>query len=331
MIWLTEMSMATNIDGLEICGGYAMKRDLRVAFTLVELLVVIAIIGVLVAMLLAAVQAAREAGRRAQCSSNLRQIGIALANYEDTFKRLPPGAIWEPSNNINRGSVLVHILPFVEQSQLFQAFDFRALDTDDEVFPGTSTLIASTPVNVYRCPSDDGPEFYYGNIAVHTYAASRGPTDVYTNASCPCPNPWQALSMAPLDDPVNFAGPFTRVGTTIRSADVHDGLSNTIFFGEVRPRCSQHAQNGWANTNDGNGYCSTLIPINYDTCQPNSPDTCHQSCNWTTEVGFKSAHPNGAQFLLGDGSAHFINDTIDHVVYQALGAKNDGRATPATY
>ena len=309
-----------------------MKKRSNRAFTLVELLVVIAIIGMLVALLLPAVQAAREAGRRAQCTSNLKQIGIALAGYEGACRQLPPGAIWDPTNNINRGSALVHILPYVEQNQLFQAFNFNALDTDDEVFPGTSTLIASTPVNVYRCPSDDGEPFYWGNLAVHTYAASRGPTDVFNNLACSCPNPWQSLSMAPLDDPTNFAGPFTRVGATIRSADVLDGLSNTIFFGELRPRCSQHAQNGWANTNDGNGYCTTLIPINYDTCQPNSLDPCHQSCNWTTEVGFKSAHPGGAQFLLGDGSARFVNETIDHAfVYQALGAKRDGRVVPATY
>lgn len=309
-----------------------MKNRSHRAFTLVELLVVIAVIGILVALLLPAVQAAREAGRRVKCTNNLKQIGIALANYEDTFKRLPPGAIWDPSNNINRGSALVHILPFVEQIQLFQAFDFNALDTDDEVMPGTGVLIASNLVSVYHCPSDDGPLYYWGNIAVHTYAASRGPTDVYNNVNCSCPNPWQSLSMAPLDDPVTFAGPFTRVGSTIRSSDVRDGLSNTIFFGEVRPRCSQHAQNGWAHTNDGNGYCTTLVPINYDTCQPSTANPCNQSCNWTTEVGFKSAHPNGAQFLLGDGSARFINETIDHaIVYQSLGAKDDGRAVPANY
>lgn len=309
-----------------------MKKASYRGFTLVELLVVIAIIGMLVALLLPAVQAAREAGRRAQCSSNLKQIGLALAHYEDTFKRLPPGAIWDAKNNINRGSALVHILPFIEQNQLFQAFDFSVSSTDDALVPGTGTMIASTPVSVYRCPSDDGPEFYYTNIAAHTYSASRGPTDVFNNVSCSCPNPWQSLSMAPLDDPANFAGPFTRVGSTIRSSEVLDGLSNTIFFGEVRPLCSQHAQNGWANTNDGNGYCTTLIPINYDTCQPSTSNPCNQPCNWTTEVGFKSAHPNGAQFLLGDGSARFINETIDHaMVYQALGAKSDGRAVPATY
>lgn len=304
----------------------------RQAFTLVELLVVIAIIGMLVALLLPAVQAAREAGRRSHCANNLKQIGLALAGYEGSFRQLPPGAFWDPNNNIYRGSALVHILPFVEQVQLFQAFNFNTLSTDNETIPGTNTLIGSTPIPVYLCPSNDGPPTYWGGLAIHTYAASRGPTDVYNNVNCPCPNGWQALSMAPLDDPNNFAGPFTRVGATARLADVRDGLSNTIFFGEVRPRCSEHAQNGWANTNDGNGYCTTLIPINYDSCNPTAASACNQPCNWTTEVGFKSAHPNGAQFLLGDGSTRFINDTIDHAfVYQALGAKNDGRTVPANF
>lgn len=302
-----------------------MASTTRRGFTLVELLVVIAIIGMLVALLLPAVQAAREAGRRAQCTSNLKQIGIALANYEDTFKTLPPGAFWQPSQNISRGPVLVSLLPFVEQGPLYQAFNFNSPSTDGALLPGTSETVASVPVSIYRCPSDDSAATYYGRVP-HNYSASRGPSDVFNNVNCSCPNPWQSLSMAPLDDPNLFAGPFTRVGASARWRDVTDGLSNTIFFGEVRPRCSEHARNGWAITNDGNGYCTTLIPINFDTCNDSSPDPCHRSCNWTTEVGFKSAHPGGAQFLLGDGSARFIHETIDHpLVYQALGAKNDGR------
>ncbi len=302
-----------------------MANKPRHGFTLVELLVVIAIIGVLIALLLPAVQAAREAARRAQCHSNLKQIGLALTNYEDSFKQLPPGAFWQPSLGVNRGSILVQLLPFVEQVQLYQAFDFRSANTDGALMPGTTNVLAATPIPVYRCPSDDSAATYYGR-AVHNYSASRGPTDVFNNASCSCPNPWQSLSLAPLDDPSNFAGPFTRVGVSVRLQEVKDGLSNTIFFGEVRPACSEHARNGWSITNDGNGYCTTLIPINYDTCDDNSPDPCHRSCNWTTEVGFKSAHPGGSQFLLGDGSARFIRETIDHAaVYQPLGGKSDGR------
>jgi hypothetical protein len=106
---------------------------------------------------------------------------------------------------------------------------------------------------------------------------------------------------------------------------VTDGLSKTIFFGEVRPRCSQHAQNGWTSSNDGNGYCSKLIPINFDTCNDNSPDFCHRSYNWNAEVGFRSAHAGGAHFLFGDGAVHLLAESIDHQMYQYLGAKNDGQ------
>src|SRR5262249_15186004 len=93
----------------------------------------------------------------------------------------------------------------------------------------------------------------------------------------------------------------------------------------VRPACSEHAQNGWSISNDGNGYCTTLIPINYDTCNDNAADPCNRPCNWTTEAGFRSAHPGGGQFLLGDGSVRFVMANIDYQTYQRLGAKNDGK------
>jgi prepilin-type processing-associated H-X9-DG protein len=164
----------------------------------------------------------------------------------------------------------------------------------------------------------------------HSYAASRGPTEVYDNPACSCSHPWQPLSQAPIDDPRRFAGPFTRVGTTSRVSEVLDGLSNTIFFGEVRPACSEHVRNGWLASNNGNGYCTTIIPINFDTCRDTGPDNCKLFCNWNTEVGFKSQHPGGAQFLLGDGSVRMLNETIAHdSVYQALGGKADGKAVSA--
>src|SRR5262249_9569705 len=138
--------------------------------------------------------------------------------------------------------------------------------------------------------------------AVHSYAASRGPTAVYDNPICSCAHPYSSFALAPLDDPTNYAGPFTRMGTTTRLSRITDGLSQTIFFGEVRPGCSQFVREGWAYTDNGNGYCTTIIPINYDTCNDQAPDPCARPCNWNTEVGFKSAHSGGAHFLFGDGS-----------------------------
>lgn len=301
-------------------GGRACLRH-RCAFTLVELLVVISVIGLLVALLLPAVQAAREAARRMECGNNLRQIGLSLHQYELQHKTLPPGAIWKPGEA--KGSVYVRLLPFLEQQALHDQFDFDQPVIDGSTFPGKSELIGSTVLSVLICASDPGPDTYFG-LAKHNYAASRGPTAVFDNPACSCNHPWQSVAQAPLDSPFNFAGPFTRVGTPVRLAEVRDGLSNTIFFGEVRPACSEHARNGWAKTNNGNGYCTTLIPLNFDTCRENAADACRRYCNWNTEVGFRSAHPGGGQFLLGDGSVRFVSETIDYATYQALGGKSDG-------
>jgi prepilin-type N-terminal cleavage/methylation domain-containing protein/prepilin-type processing-associated H-X9-DG protein len=292
----------------------------RNAFTLVELLVVIAIIAILVALLLPAIQAAREAARRGSCSNNLRQIGVALHDYEDSHRRLPAGAEWS-NLGTSRGSILIFLLPFLEESALYDAFDFRVSNIDNTTLGGTP--VGTRAISVYRCPSDSY-EPVYQELMPHSYAASRGPTDVYDNPACSCNHPWQSFATSPLDDRRDFAGPFTRVGVPIGLKKVTDGLSNTIFFGEVRPECSEHAQIGWATTNNGNGYCTTIIPINYDSCDPAAADPCHRPCNWNTEVGFKSAHPEGAQFLFGDGSVHFVEETIDHQAYQHLGGKSDG-------
>jgi prepilin-type N-terminal cleavage/methylation domain-containing protein len=295
-------------------------------FTLVEMLLVVAIIGVLVSLLLPAVQAAREAARRSQCSNNLKQIGLAVDSYEDTYKCYPPGAFWygPDLSKRRRGPTLIHILPYLEQRQLYDAFDFSLKKVENSVFSGSDKLVASVQVPTYICPSDEHEGSFAGR-ALHNYAASRGPTEVYVNPTCSCAYQWQSFAMAPLDDPTNYAGPFTRVGVCTRLGEVTDGLSNTIFFGEVRPKCSIHAQSGWATTNNGNGYCTTLIPINYDSCDENAPDPCHRPCNWNTEVGFKSAHPGGAQFLLGDGSVQLLHESIDYSLYQRLGAKSDGQ------
>lgn len=317
------MAYDGSIQWVEIENEAAMANTNRSAFTLVELLVVIAIIGLLVGLLLPAVQAAREAARRMSCSNNLKQIGLAVHNFEGVSRRLPPGAIWKPPATM-RGSALIYLLPYIEGQTINTSFDFSQSNLDATVQTGSSKPIGEVVVPIYKCPSDTSEDMYFG-YARHNYAASRGPTSVYENPACYCANPWKSFAEAPLDHPTNFAGPFTRVGARVRLADITDGLSNTLFFGEVRPVCSEHARNGWARTNNGNGYCSTIIPINFNTCNDAAPDPCNRSCNWNTEVGFKSAHVAGANFALGDGSVRFIEETIDHATYQALGGKQDGK------
>jgi prepilin-type N-terminal cleavage/methylation domain-containing protein/prepilin-type processing-associated H-X9-DG protein len=310
-----------------------MKPRAR-AFTLIELLLVIAIIGTLIALLLPAMQAAREASRRSSCGNNLKQLGLAIANYESANGALPPGAKWGRWGPLvkrkDHGSMLVILLPFIEQQAIYDNFDFSKKSIDDEVIAGTNRFVGSQTIEGYLCPSDER-ELLYDGRSPHNYAASRGPTGVFENSLCPCPNPWGDLALAKVDDPQDFAGPFTRIGVACQLKDVIDGLSNTIFVGEVRPACSEHARAGWSITNNGNGYCTTLIPINFDTCNDEATDLCHRPFNWTTEVGFKSAHPDGAQFLFGDGSVHFLREDVDHQGYQYLGAKADGQSAMAEF
>ena len=337
--------MAGNLEGSKKCRpGIAHRAD-RPAFTLVELLVVIAIIGILIALLLPAVQAAREAARRAQCSNNLKQIGLAVLNYESAMKILPPGAFWACRDGTRKGSILVHILPFIEQQSLHDAFDFNAAIIDGQTFGDTGEEIGSTIVPPYVCPSDNhkgviDTESHSSfdparHVALHNYTASRGPNQLANNGSCPCSNNWNSFASASgiYEDYDNFAGPFTRRCTCIRLSAVTDGLSNTIFFGEVRPMCSWHNDNGWATSNNGNGYSSTVIPINYDSCtrDTSTSDNCRRYCNWNTEAGFRSAHPGGAQFLFGDGSVHFLPETIDHQAYQDLGGKDEGHPVTVSF
>ncbi len=242
--------------------GYQVREySVQRAFTLVELLVVIAIIGVLVALLLPAVQAARESARRMQCGNNLKQIGIGLHNYHDTVRHLPPGGFWFGTNTADyRGSVMVHILPFIEQKNLYDQFNFNQ-NTDNQTYPGTTRLLASTIVKSYVCPSDNNKDLR-NNLSIANYSASVGSTGRNDNAACPCPrwNNWASFQEMPVravTNPSHFSGAFTRYPVSTRFADFTDGLSQTIFFGEVRRDCSVHVQAGWARSNNSQGLAAT--------------------------------------------------------------------------
>ena len=292
-------------------------------FTLVELLVVIAIIGILIALLLPAVQAAREAARRMQCSSNMKQMGVALHSYHNNANTFPPGAFYDYYAGLYRGSILIRLLPYIEQQALYDRFDFSQ-NTDPQV-EANDMEIGRIIVSTFVCPSDPAQGKAADGRGVCSYTASQGPTPHYGNPSCWCENNWNEYTPEPkVDEKGVFHGPFTRAPIPCKVADCPDGLSSTIFFGEVLPLCSDHMSRGWAWTNNGQGFGHTQIPINYDTCQENSDDYCHKSCNWSTEKGFNSTHPGGAMFLFGDGSVHFIEEAIDHVNYQRLGNKADG-------
>jgi prepilin-type N-terminal cleavage/methylation domain-containing protein len=318
----------------------------RRAFTLVELLVVIAIIGVLVALLLPAVQAAREAARRSQCANNLKQLGIAIHNYHDTFNWLPPGAVFhggattapngQPINH--RGSIHIRLLPYIEQQPLYSMYDMNT-GTDGQMLPNGRWLNGEL-VPTYVCPSDGRNRRTNANpngVQAANYYPNMGPSSAISNSgSCSCPlyPTFQSFNRPGNNTDANRpAGPFTRNGWTYQSrlSEIEDGTSNTIFMGEVRSFCSGHVMAGWAHSNKWGGF--TQIPINFDTCRTLAEATaagmtpCNANCNWNAEVGFKSLHPGGAQFVLGDGSVRFIPQTVNMTVYNYLGDKADKQAT----
>lgn len=316
---------------------------MRSAFTLVELLVVTTIIAILISLLIPAVQAAREAARQAQCQNNLKQLGLALYNYENSTGVLPPGAFYTNTTTTGNGSILVRLLPFAEQQALYDNYNFN-LPVEAQYIIGTTTEIRSTIIPGFLCPSDPDAAKPFSiptndigggwkganhRVGLSNYVASAGPSSLANNASCSCATSAVYSNAYAMSNWVNKtlgAGPFTLWGISASFSDITDGLSNTIFMGEIRPLCSINGERGWEESADGNGLTSTVVPMNYDTCSRDSSisDSCHRNCNWGTIWGFRSRHPGGVHFLFGDGAVRLLRETMDHQTYQYLGAKADG-------
>ncbi len=314
-----------------------MQSRRKTAFTLVELLVVIAIIGILIALLLPAVQAAREAARRMQCSNNLKQIGLAMHNYHASVGTLPFGCIdWngtipDPKTGAATygGTWAAMILPFIEQQAVHDLFDFNKHMRDQPpealtavisayVCPGAPKAI--DPIITSSCQAGtSNPEKRMGLW----YPVSIGPTFMDYAPFCPGgKRPWtctdpdiycsRGCNFGSSGPPGNSVGMFGRYGRSFRLDDVTDGLSNTIMAGETLP---DHC--GWNGAYASNFPVSgTSIPLNLM-----EKDTCG---NWYRVCGFKSKHPGGANFVMGDGSVHFVAESIDYELYNNLGTRGGG-------
>jgi prepilin-type N-terminal cleavage/methylation domain-containing protein/prepilin-type processing-associated H-X9-DG protein len=329
-------------------GRSATARRARAAFTLVELLVVIAIIGVLVALLLPAVQAAREAARRSQCQNNLKQMGLALQNHHDAKSSFPPGARMQvlatgPKILTNAN---VALLPFIEQGAIESRWDHAKQYWEQE------TSVLETPIPLFTCPSngfqsladtvfDDLGIAPGTRLATTDYAYSKGATDAWCLGN---------------DYPPLEKGVFHIINADeeepLQMRHITDGSSHTLAMGDAaggeswpaceRPGCSAPEGRGFADAawmvgNIGNHaiaasgyvytgiYAATVEPINKRPVTGSIVDEpaifdCRSSLNGGphSSGAFRSDHPGGAQFLLCDGSVHFLSESIETPLYRAL-------------
>jgi prepilin-type N-terminal cleavage/methylation domain-containing protein len=323
------------------------KRRLG-AFTLVELLVVIAIIGVLVALLLPAIQAAREAARRSSCQNNMRQLGVAMLNYYSTHKVYPPNSPWccppavQPADR--KGSMLVKLLPYLEETTLSDRLDFKG-DIIGQFEDKKNSDLRQAVLKVLRCPSDDfpllsdEPTYDPPGHAVTNYAPSVGAQTTFSaknNKACP-EYPGNIFGTVQLPHAATHernmtSGIFSRQGWAATIQQIEDGTSHTIAMGEVLPNCNyEFIRMGWWDS--WVMYVCTTPPINYNSCRQTDPvfphpadAGCDTNFNYNTSAGFKSKHPGGANFTLADASVQFITENIDYRNYQRLGERRDGEA-----
>ena len=290
-------------------------RRLRVrhAFTLIELLVVIAIIGILIALLLPAVQQAREAARRTQCRNHLKQMGLALHNYQETHKVYPMGS--SKDGGVAWGYAM-HLMPFLDNSTAYYTVDFdnpdccleiRALQNANPPRPDPASFIFEYLV----CPTDPNGKIQLtagspgaypcGNLYPSNYLGVSGDQPARVSSACGSQRNGNGML-------------FTRSST--RPASCTDGLSNTLFVGERG--IPQDRVWGWplCGGQECEHYLSTDLGFSRG-----------QSASWTTAAiaeRFWSWHSGGAQFALGDGSVRFLSYSMDTRLYKAASTRNGG-------
>jgi prepilin-type N-terminal cleavage/methylation domain-containing protein/prepilin-type processing-associated H-X9-DG protein len=289
----------------------------RSAFTLVELLVVIAITGVLIGLLLPAVQKVREAANRASCQNNLKQLALAAHAYHDANRAFPPGFYRAPGPwlGVKVVTLYVALLPYLEQDNLARRWDYSRYGNNLGPYP-TST--ASQVIAVAVCPSDVLPRPPVDQN--HTGAGARhwGLTSYGGNAGIRATG-W------PTRDGVFFEG------SAVRIADVTDGTSSTLLFGErshwdpVYDRlCSRDPiiTNGWwAYADTADLLLGAAVPLNYQA-PPTAPDCTAVKADRLSAFG--SRHRGGANFALVDGSVRFLPDTTSLVILQGLSTRAAG-------
>jgi prepilin-type processing-associated H-X9-DG protein len=274
------------------------------------------------------VQSAREAGRRLQCANNLKQLGLALHGYHAQYNQFPFNSAWYPFSTNRKGPMHVKLLPYTEQSNFYSKLDMQG-DVVAQI-SGDATL-KSMILPLFRCPSDTFARLNSNQEAVCNYAPSQG--DQRRNTPNCGVYPGNSLGTGPSTDGNStsaneISGLFSRYAWAASTAGIRDGTSNTIAMGEVRPGCSTHLS-GFPWWHGQQWFVATAAPINFPTCPGEGPGNSGSGCNgwgnWSTDMGFKSLHPGGAQFVFADGSLHFLAESIDYTTYQRLGCRRDGQ------
>ena len=324
-------------------------------FTLIELLVVIAIIAVLIALLLPAVQAAREAARRAQCVNNLKQLGLALHNFHDANSFLPASDRPDASTGAARIAGITLMLPYLEQSTLFNAYNQAATWGDR-----TNSTVVRSKVATFLCPSSpvqdvlDGdpqpPAIWSATVAAITdYSPTLG-VDTRLGAT--------GLGLATNAGPTTTLGPWTGMipkNSKSNLATVTDGLSNTIAFAESAGRPFVYRRGGRLSNSDllthrtnAGGWSRPASDFSLDGASLDGsilPGACPLNCGNGEDIGKQTFpypyygsegtsepyafHPGGANFLMGDGSVKHVKETVSMRVFANLVTRGGGEITSA--
>lgn len=320
------------------------------AFTLVELLTVIAIIGVLIGLLLPAVQQARETARRATCQNNLKQIGLAFHSYNDVNKEFPKGMLFCGSGGTSQQGPTAtdarrgwawgaYILPYIEQVEIYDGLNVGIAKVD----PTYKSTSGRAMINTYRCPSDILPRLNPARTVDNANVMHATSSNYVGNAG----NALKAAGQAYIG-PTNTSRGILEAansGTVIPGSgiSVHkitDGLSNTLLVGERDYEDVAHGNHGaaiWIGirhhvvpSKDGRLASvmthfnqSATIPLSIN-CVATGDDTRDSATN--ANDSWSSKHPGGAVFVLADGSTRFINETVLDSILHDLCSRNDGNA-----